>query len=72
MTGERLITQSEAAKALSVSATYLRHSDCPKVLLPGNGAHGKPLVRYRLSEVLAWAETWRVARSEPARRLKAS
>lgn len=49
------LTQKEAAKLLRVSVAYLRASSCPKHLLPGNGAQGKPLVRYRRADVIAWS-----------------
>jgi hypothetical protein len=49
------LTQKEAAKLLRVSVAYLRASNCPKHLLPGNGAQGKPLVRYRRSDVITWS-----------------
>jgi hypothetical protein len=48
------LTQREAATLLRVSVSYLRASSCPKHLLPGNGKRGRPLVRYRREEVLAW------------------
>lgn len=54
-TADALLTQREAADLLSVSPGYLRESSCPKLLLPGNGPRGKPLVRYVRSDVLAWA-----------------
>ena len=53
---DRLWTQAEAAYYLGVSARYLRESDCPKVLLPGNGAKGQPLVRYEPGDVKAWKD----------------
>lgn len=59
---EPLMKQDEVAAALKVSPRYVRASECPKVLLPGNGPKRRPLVRYRLSEVLAWLEK-RTARS---------
>jgi hypothetical protein len=49
------LTQKEAATLLRVSVAYLRSSSCPKHHLPGNGPRGKPLVRYRRTEVLAWS-----------------
>lgn len=51
-----LWTQKEAAAYLSVSVAYIRNSECPKVLLPGNGPKAKPLVRYDPAEVRAFAE----------------
>lgn len=51
-----LWTQKEAATELRVSVSYLRNSDCPKVLLPGNGKKGKPMVRYEIGQVRAWWE----------------
>jgi hypothetical protein len=63
-----LLTQREAASLLRVGVSYLRASDCPKVLLPGNGAKARPLVRYRRSEVMAWAERWTVRASALQRR----
>ena len=59
---DRLWTQKEAAYFLGVSARYLRDSDCPKVLLPGNGAKGQPLVRYDPADVKAWAARWNTRR----------
>ena len=56
---DRLWTQLEAAYYLGVSARYLRDSDCPKVLLPGTGKKGQPLVRYEPAAVKSWAEAWR-------------
>ena len=56
--GDRLWTQREAAYYLGVSARYLRESVCPKVLLPGNGPKGQPIVRYDPAEVKQWAERW--------------
>ena len=53
---DSLLTQREAADLLRVSVSYLRASDCPKVLLPSSGK--RPLVRYRESELFAWAEKW--------------
>jgi hypothetical protein len=52
---DRLWTQREAAYYLGVSPRYLRESSCPKVLLPGNGEQGQPLVRYEAKQVREWA-----------------
>jgi len=57
---DRLVPQRDAAAHLGVSVSYLRASSCPKVLLPGNGPRGKPLVRYRLSDLDRWAEAHRL------------
>lgn len=54
----RLWTQREAAAFLGVTPRYLRDSTCPKLLLPGNGPKGQPLVRYEPAEVRAWARSW--------------
>lgn len=51
-----LLTQKEAAAYLRVSPAYLRASSCPKILLPGNGRRGRPMVRYRVEDLIAWAE----------------
>ena len=51
-----LLTQKEAATYLRVSPAYLRASSCPKILLPGNGRKGRPMVRYRVEDLIAWAE----------------
>lgn len=59
---DRLWTQKEAAYFLGVSARYLRDSDCPKVLLPGNGKKGQSLVRYDPADVRAWAQRWNTRR----------
>lgn len=56
---DHLWSQKEAAFYLGVSARYLRESSCPKVLLPGNGTKGQPIVRYRPADVVAWADNWR-------------
>jgi hypothetical protein len=58
----RLWTQAEAAEYLCVSQRYLRASSCPKILLPGTGLHGKPLVRYNPADVRAWAQQRRATR----------
>ena len=55
---ERLWTQKEAAAFLSVTTRYLRDSSCPKILLPGNGKKGQPVVRYDPADVRAWAHAW--------------
>lgn len=52
-------TQRDAAAFLSVSPRYLRASSCPKVLLPGTGKAGRPLVRYERDAVSAWATSHR-------------
>ena len=57
---DRLLDQREAAQVLAVSTAFLRASNCPKVLLPGNGLQGRPLVRYRLADILRWATARRV------------
>jgi hypothetical protein len=57
---DRLLRQREAASFLQVSVSYLRASTCPRVLLPSNGLGSKPFLRYRLSELLAWACARRV------------
>ena len=57
--GLQLVSQPEAGRYLGVSVSYLRASSCPKVLLPGTGPRGKPLVRYRLSDLDAWAAAHR-------------
>jgi hypothetical protein len=59
---DRLWTQREAAHFLGVSARYLRDSSCPKILLPGNGEKGQPLVRYDPAEVRAWMSAWHTSR----------
>lgn len=55
---DRLWTQHEAAYYLGVSVRYLRESSCPKVLLPGAGKRGQPLVRYEPAAVMAWKDAW--------------
>ena len=50
-----ILCQEDAARLLLVSTRYLRESGCPKLLLQGNGPHGRHLVRYVRSEVLEWA-----------------
>ena len=56
---DALWTQKQAAAFLAVTPRYLRDSSCPKILLPGNGAKGHPLVRYDPDEVRRWAHAWR-------------
>lgn len=64
---ERLWTQQEAAAFLSVTPRYLRESNCPKILLPGNGKKGQPVVRYDPADVRAWARAWRTGASSAER-----
>ena len=59
---DRLWNQREAAYYLGVSARYLRESDCPKVLLPGNGKAGQPIVRYDPADVKTWVARWNTKR----------
>jgi hypothetical protein len=66
-TGDSLWTQQQAAAALKVSPRYLRESSCPKVLLPGNGEKGQPLVRYDPAEVREWREQWTASHLTRAR-----
>jgi hypothetical protein len=58
---DRLWTQREAAAYLGVTGRFLRDSTCPKMLLPGNGEKGQPIVRYAPAEVRAWARSWHSA-----------
>lgn len=59
LTDDHLWTVEEAARYLGVSPRYLRDCACPRILLPGNGAHGQSLVRYDPASVKAWATNWR-------------
>src|SRR5262245_43520752 len=68
VTGE-MLTQREAAALLRVSPSYIRNSDCPKILLPGNGRRAKPVVRYRRNDILAWAESFAVTATHSQRRV---
>jgi len=52
---DEILTQREGAALLKVCVAYLRASTCPKLLLPGSGPRGKPIVRYLKSDVLSWA-----------------
>ena len=54
---DRLWTQRQAAAYLGVSCRYLRGTGCPRLELPGNGRKGRPLVRYKASAVMAWAQS---------------
>lgn len=56
---QKLWTQREAAQFLGMTPRYLRESSCPKILLPGNGAKGQPVVRYDPDEVRAWVDAYR-------------
>jgi hypothetical protein len=58
LASDHLCTQAEAAYFLGVSTRYLRESSCPKVLLPGTGEKGQPVVRYDPSAVREWAAKW--------------
>ena len=53
-----LMRRKEAAQYLAVSLNWLRNSDCPKVLLPGQGPKGQSVVRYDPDDMDAWRETW--------------
>jgi hypothetical protein len=52
---EVLLSQKAAARLLGVSTSFLRQSSCPRVLVPGNGPVGKPLLRYSQTALLEWA-----------------
>jgi hypothetical protein len=66
--GERtLLTQRQAAELLQVSQAYLRASRCPKLLLPGNGPRGKPVLRYSKGDLLEWTRVRRAPASAPHR-----
>lgn len=54
MSEPRLWSQSEAAKAMSVSVRYLRDSDCPKVFLPSTEPNGRPMLRYDPEQCRTW------------------
>lgn len=69
---DRLWTQPEAAAFLGVTTRYLRDSTCPKLLLPGNGAKGQPLVRYDPDDVRAWARSWHAGASGMTQARRAS
>ncbi len=49
------LTQKAAARLLGVSVSFLRSSSAPRVMLPGNGPGGRPLLRYDRAALLAWA-----------------
>jgi hypothetical protein len=67
----KLWTQKEAAAYLGVSVSYLRASDCPKVLLPStSGRTVKPIVRYRPRDIEAWVEEWTARALHATRREK--
>ncbi len=59
---DRLWTVEMTAAYLHVSERYLRESSCPRVLLPGNGTAGTPLVRFDPAEVKDWEQQWHTAR----------
>ena len=63
LSSDHLWTPAEAAYFLGVSQRYLRASRCPKVLLPGNGAKGQPIVRYDPKAVREWAAQWSTTRT---------
>lgn len=66
---EPLWTVLQAAAYLNVSERYMRDTDCPRVLLPGNGEKCQPLVRYIPVVVRDWAYRWRTdAASAPVAR----
>ena len=60
-----LWTQREAAAYLHVTPRYLRDSSCPKILLPGNGPHGRPIVRYEPRAVRHWIAQRSVGHAVP-------
>lgn len=49
------LTQKAAARLLGVSSSWLRSSRAPRLLLPGNGPSGQPLLRYSRTALLEWA-----------------
>lgn len=63
LASDHLWSQKEAAYFLGVSTRYLRASRCPKILLPGAGTKGQPLVRYDPKAVREWAAQWSTTRT---------
>jgi hypothetical protein len=51
-----LWTLKEAAAAVRVSENFLRMSACVRVYLPSNVPNGRPMLRFRPDDVVAWAE----------------
>jgi hypothetical protein len=51
----KLLNQRAAARLLGVSTSWLRSSSAPRLLLPGNGRSGQPLLRYSRIALLEWA-----------------
>lgn len=61
------LTQKAAARLLGVSTGWLRASSAPKLLLPGNGPGGYPLLRYSRTALLEWAGITRSRTQQDAR-----
>jgi hypothetical protein len=53
-TRAEFLTQKAAARLLGVSTSWLRASGAPKLLIPGNGPAGQPLLRYSRAALLEW------------------
>ena len=58
----RLWTQKEAAAYLVMSTRWLRDSNVPKILIPGNGSKGKPAIRYEKGAIDEWLDAHRTYR----------
>jgi hypothetical protein len=53
-----LWTQADCAAFLAVSPRWLRDSTAPKVMLPGGGPAGRPIVRYEPAAIQSWYKTF--------------
>jgi hypothetical protein len=61
------LTQKAAAALLSVSVSWLRASTAPRLLLPGHGPIGCPVLRYPRQALLEWAGIGRATAQQDAR-----
>ncbi len=53
---DQYLRQPTAAAFLAVSVRYLRASTCPKTHLESLQPDGRPLTRYKVADLIDWAD----------------
>ena len=54
------LSLKDAARLIGVSSEFLRRSNIPRYELPSPVPNGRPTIRYKREELMAWAEARKV------------